>query len=140
MATSLRNIETLVKNIRDLTQEMQEGADRILIPEIKKLWAETKGADGRKMKALVSDKYKAYKQKEVGNQLANLKLSGDLQDSLTTEGVGKNRVSILFGSVSQRDKAEGNANKRPGMMRLSKNKSLNRTYRRWLLKKMMGKI
>lgn len=140
MATSLKNIETLVSNIKDISKEMVYGAEKIIIPQILKNWDNSIGADGKKMKPLKSKEYADYKRKIGKQPIADMNLTGDMRGALDAASYRKNTTVIFFDSPTERKKASGNVDKRPGLMKLSDNKQgIVRSFSRWLTKQMMGK-
>lgn len=85
--------------------KVKEKIAKALISEVKKnLRSSTSPVTGEKLTPL-SDKYRAIKKKQGKGTSANLKLFGDLQDSLDSR-ISGNKVSIgIFGETKEKLKS-----------------------------------
>lgn len=101
-----------IKRLQNSQDALLYAADETM-KHLKKNWSNEKDPEGFIMTPL-THKYAEYKQKSVGNRKINIKLTGDLQNSLDVVKKSNTAVTIGFGSDQQK-KASGLAERRSFM-------------------------
>jgi hypothetical protein len=107
----------------------------------RKNWAQSKGLDGKPFKAL-TEAYKERKSSGAINGQVNtssspdMLLTGKMIANFGIEPVSKNVYKVGWGNNKEQRKANGNQNKRPGMLAVTKKvaSQATKTFNEWLKK------
>lgn len=127
----LRNLKRRMRQIKSPRPLIQSGFKTIDL--LTREWDDGKGGDGRRFARKISDAYAAKKEASGRKPIINLSWTGAMRRAMTVLKRGAHKVHVTFADTLSMNKARGNFELRPSMMKVGsamRNKIVKHFYKK----------